>query len=172
MSKKDEDLYTVRFIGLLICYYERECEEMGNVIRSIHFNSEILNKINNPIIFCTHENKVLQLVEDYTKIYINVLLAEELIKLAPKKRGVMVADTFIKILSNFSGKVILADFEMLFNPDYPIDIIKLFVEEARKRKIVALWPGKYDGDRLLYSVPELSDFHSFTIANYNIVCVI
>lgn len=48
----------------------------------------------------------------------------------------------------------ITDFEMLFDPRYKIDVIKLFCEKARLINVAVKWPGTFTGSKLIYTKHE------------------
>ncbi len=83
----------------------------------------------------------------------------------------MVHQEAISILTQSTAPIILKDFEMLFDPRYNIDVLRLITEVSRKRKIIAIWPGVLDKDNLVYADAESPDYQVFNINNYDIICV-
>ena len=81
-------------------------------------------------------------------------------------------DEVMKIVSSIQGPIFLTDYEMLFDPRYSIDVIRLFYELSRRAKIVIKWCGTLDDNHLVYATPAYSDFHSYNIHDYDITCVI
>lgn len=78
----------------------------------------------------------------------------------------------MKIVIATQAPVFLTDYEMLFDPRYNIDVIKLFCEMSRRVKIVIKWCGTLQDNRLVYATPAYKDFHSYNIYDYDIICVI
>jgi len=145
---------------------------MRNCIKIIEFSMDMLNKLNTPVIICTEQKKILQFVEGFSKVELNLVLAERLSKIDIDKRSLFVPEEFNNILDEIDGKVYLTSFEILFNPSYQIDVIKLIVEASRKRKIIVHWCGSYVDGKLLFATNEFADYHSYKIADYDITCVI
>ena len=55
--------------------------------------------------------------------------------------------------------VLITDFEMLFDPRYEIDVIKLFCDKARITNVAVKWPGKYTNSKLTYAEPGDNKWH-------------
>ena len=103
---------------------------------------------------------------------IQALLNEALVKKDTAIRPQFVADEVMKIVSSIQGPIFLTDYEMLFDPRYSIDVIRLFYELSRRAKIVIKWCGTLDDNHLVYATPAYIDFHSYNIHDYDITCVI
>jgi hypothetical protein len=67
--------------------------------------------------------------------------------------------------------VYLTDFEMLFDPRYSIDVMRLFCEISRYSKLIVKWCGNYDGECLTYAEPGYSDYARYKVGDYEIACV-
>lgn len=144
---------------------------MGIVLNSTELNIDYLNKTNSPVIICSTDKRIERLLADYEKISINQNLSKSLLEYTVDERKMHVVDEFSKLIEVTPDKIILINFEMLFNPAYKIDVLKLFIEISRKRKILVQWCGSFDGKSLIYSEPKLKDYSSFKITDYNITCV-
>ena len=67
--------------------------------------------------------------------------------------------------------VYLIDYEMLFNPGYKLDIIRLFKEISRYNKLIVKWCGGFDGESLTYAEPGYDDYAIYKLCDYEITCV-
>ena len=81
-------------------------------------------------------------------------------------------DEVMSIISQCNAPILLEDYEILFDPRYDIDAIKVFTELSRRQKVVVKWCGKLNGNSLEYATPDDKDYHSFKIQDYDIICVI
>lgn len=147
---------------------------MGTLIRSSQINKEMLKKITTPIVLCSSAPRLKRFIADggFKELRLNKILAEALVKKDAAVRPQFVADEAIKIVSSIKAPVLLTDYEMLFDPRYNIDVIRLFYELSRRVKIVIKWCGTIDGTHLVYATPAHRDFHSYNIQDYDITCVI
>ena len=70
----------------------------------------------------------------------------------------------------FTGKdnIYIKDFEMLFDPRYEIDVLKLFCDKARITNVAVKWPGKYINGKLTYADPGAPDYHEYDCNAYQI----
>ena len=67
--------------------------------------------------------------------------------------------------------LLLMDFEILFDPRYKIDVVRLIYEVSRLRKIIALWPGTLCENNLIYANVEAPEYQVYNINNYDITCI-
>ncbi len=108
----------------------------------------------------------------FVPLNLNIKLAEALLKIPQSQRSRKANDEIMKIVSECHDPTFLEDYEILFDPRYDIDAIKVFIEISRRQKVVVKWRGRLNGNSLEYAAPEYSDYHSFRIQDYDITCVI
>lgn len=145
---------------------------MGFTIKLSSLNKDKLNKLLTPIVFCINENKVASYTKEYNVLSINEILAKRLMIYERYKRNLFVADEVNKIINGNGEPLLIRDFEVLFNPEYQFDVLKLFIMANRKKKIAVLWSGKYEDGRLLFAEPGYIDYKSYNINDYDISCII
>lgn len=150
------------------------CVKLGSVIKGSQLNKELLSKMSIPIVISSISQRIKEIVADsgYQELSLNSLLAEELTKTSVDIRPQLVSDEVIKILSSVKAPIYLTDYEMLFDPRYDIDVLKLFYEISRRKKIVVKWSGTWNNEYLEYSTSEYMDYHSYIINDYDITCII
>lgn len=119
------------------------------------------------LIYCTAppeiKNKALS---------INKLLASKLIQLKPSRRTIKIEELFIDIISNLPERSIIEGIDVMFNPNYRIDVLRILIEANKRHPFGLIWPGTIDSDKLLYSDEALPDYKTFAISDYDIVCVV
>jgi hypothetical protein len=147
---------------------------MGAVINVSMLSKDVLRKATAPIILCSFPNRVARLMEgsQYTLLNLNIRLAEELVKYPAEQRPRRANDEVMSIVSQCKAPTLLEDYEILFDPRYDVDAIKVFTELARRQKVVVKWCGRMNGNSLEYATPDDKDYHSFRIQDYDITCVI
>lgn len=147
---------------------------MSLVMKASNLTEDILNKATIPIILCSYQNRVSRLLEkyQYNSLNLNIKLAEALIRFPQPQRSKLVNDEIMRIASQCHKPTFFDDYEILFDPRYHIDAIKVFTEIARQQKVVVKWCGRLNGNSLEYATPEYKDYHLFRIQDYNITCVI
>ena len=147
---------------------------MGTLIKWSQLNKKILEKTSMPIVLCCSTLKLRKIIDEigFKEFSLNEILAKTLVEKDATIRSQFVSDEVIKIVSSIQTPVLLTDYEMLFDPRYTIDVIKLFCELSHRVKIVIKWCGTLDDNHLVYATPEYRDFHSYNIHDYDITCVI
>lgn len=147
--------------------------QLGSVLKSVQLTAELLKKATIPIILCAYSARIAQLIDNgrYNNINLNIELAEALLRLPPSQRSKRANDEIMNLISKCSDSILLTDYEILFDPRYDLDVIKVFNEISRRQKVVVKWRGTFNGNYLEYATPEHQDYHSFRIADYDIICV-
>jgi len=67
--------------------------------------------------------------------------------------------------------VFLTDYEMLFDPRYELDVLRLFVDISRHNKLIVKWYGNVEKEALTYAEQGFADYKRYLINDYNIVVV-
>jgi len=110
--------------------------------------------------------------QEHDAISVNKQLAEELRKLKPSRRTMQMDKCFNKILESLPENSVIKDIDVMFNPAYRVDVIRILIEANKRHPFSVIWPGSYDDNRLLYSEEGLTDYKAFEISDYDIVCVV
>jgi hypothetical protein len=145
---------------------------MGYVINYENLNRDRFTKLISPIIFCVSPDKIEKFTVEYQRVSINEIMSKELLKYEPQKRALFIVEEFNKIIYESHDPIFVQDYEMLFNPEYQIDVLKLFILANRKRKIAIYWCGSYNENILRFSEPEYADYKTYNIKGYDITCII
>ena len=110
--------------------------------------------------------------QESSAVSMNKRLAEELRKLKPTRRTMQLEKCFNKVLDSLPDRVVIKDIDVMFNPAYRVDVIRILVEANKRHPFSLVWSGHYDDNRLIYSEEALADYKSFEISDYDIVCVV
>jgi len=148
---------------------------MGAMINVSMLSKDLLRKATNAIIICSYTNRVARLIKDsqqYMPLNLNIRLAEELMKYPAEERHLRANDEAMSIVFQRKVPTLLEKYEILFDPRYNIDTIKIFTKLALRQKVVVKWCGTLNGNFLEYATPEYKDYHSYRIQDYDITCVI
>lgn len=145
---------------------------MGSTIKMSSLNKDKLNKLLTPIVFCIDGNKVASLTKEYNILSVNEILSKRLLTYERYSRNLFVADELDKIIEKNGESLLIIDFEILFNPEYQLDVLKLFIIANRKKKIAVLWSGRYESGKLLFAEPGYIDYKSYNVNDYDISCII
>ncbi|MGD9567041.1 MAG: BREX-3 system P-loop-containing protein BrxF [Sedimentibacter sp.] len=124
------------------------------------------------IISLVHIDTIKNKFNDYKILELSELLSSELIKIEQGRRSMGVENIMRNIFSSVNGNnIIVNNIDILFNPSYKLDIIKLFVQLSRNRTVLVQWPGRLDSNALIYSEPQYEDYKRYSINDYNIICL-
>jgi len=99
-------------------------------------------------------------------------LAQKLISYDPDKRGLFVTEEFNRIIDSLNEPILLREFEILFDPEFQLDVLKLFIQANRKKRIDILWPGKYKSQNLVFAESGYKDYKAYNISSYALSCII
>ena len=62
--------------------------------------------------------------------------------------------------------------DVMFNPAYKIDVLKVLVSAYKQKPYSLVWPGIYSDGKLMYSEEGYPDYRVYEIQDYDIMCVI
>lgn len=105
-------------------------------------------------------------------VSINKLLSLELSKWESNKRTINLENALIEVIKNLDDNPIIKDFDVLLNPLYKIDLIKLFISVNKKIPFDVIWGGEFNNNKLIYAEEGFVDYKTFDISNYDIICII
>ena len=110
----------------------------------------------------THALQELESQQGWPRISVNQVLSEQLLELTARQRAVRLPSIFGEVVEAAGSDVVLLDnIEMLFNPDFGQDPLRLLQRFARNRTIVAAWTGTGDGHCLSYAQPEHREWKKY-----------
>ena len=105
-------------------------------------------------------------------VSLNKPLAEELIKLKPFQRTMQFEKCFVNVLKALPDRPMIKDIDVMFNPAYKIDVLKVLVSAYKHKSYSLIWPGIYSDGKLIYSEEGYPDYRVYEIQDYDIMCVI
>ena len=140
---------------------------------SIYEIEKILKTYNDYLIISLLDLETIKTkFKDFETLELGEILSSELIKIDKNKRNIEVVKTMGCIFSKIdASEIIVTNIDILFNPSYRLDIIKLFIQLSRNKTVIVQWPGKLDLNNLIYSEPKYEDYKKYEINNYNIICL-
>ena len=103
---------------------------------------------------------------------VNKPLAAKLLKLKPNRRTMQLEKCFNDVISSLPPGATIKDIDVLFNPDYKVDVMRILIEANKKKPISVIWPGRYENGKLLYSEEPLLDYKAYNISDYDIYYVV
>lgn len=108
--------------------------------------------------------------QNYDIIALGKTLSLALLKYEKNNRKEYVITELNKIFNKSNSKnLIISNIDILFNPEYNIDILGFFIQRAKSKSLIVLWPGEYAFGSLIYATPEHVDYKNYSIKNYNII---
>lgn len=99
-------------------------------------------------------------------------LAEALLVCRPNRRSMKMEQIFNSLLDTFPDDVVIKDLDVMFNPDYKVDVLKILMEARKRKRFSVIWPGRCENGKLIYSEEGYPDYKIYDIENYDITCVI
>ena len=77
-----------------------------------------------------------------------------------------------KVLSSLPEDPVIKDFDVMFNPEYEVDILRIMIAQYKIKPFDLIWPGKYQEGKLIYAEEGYRDYKVFEISKYDVTCVI
>lgn len=145
---------------------------MGSTFKLSSLNKDTLDKLLTPLVFCVNQSQLSSAANGSDIVSINEVLSKRLLVYEQNERILCVIDEVNKIIDNAGDHLLITDFEILFNPEYQIDVLKMFIMINRKKKISIIWPGRYEEGKLKFAEPEYQDYKAYNISDYDITCII
>lgn len=140
---------------------------MGTQISKYEYQTYGTEGLMKPIIFCSPDEKQKQ-----DAVALNVKVAEMLVKVKPRRRSLKIPSIIEAIIASLPPKSTIKDFDVLFNPEYQIDVLQLLITACRKNEFSILWPGTYNDGKLIYAEIGYEDFKIFKLDKYDVTCVV
>lgn len=139
-------------------------------IKAATLNDEILDSpAGMPLIICSSAPRIIRKISQhgYQQLRLNTVLSKALLAFPPQERPSQI-ETLIKSLIPPQSALLISEFEMLFDPRYKIDVLKLYCERSKASRMAIIWPGTYEDGKLSYAQPEDPDYNLFYGDNYQI----
>lgn len=140
---------------------------MGKIIHSRSISGSERTGLLKPIIYCCPDKATVD-----SAVPMNHALAEKLSALKPKRRTMRLAACFEEILETLPDNVVIKDFDVMFNPDYKVDVLKIMVYVCKRKPFSIIWPGKYEDGKLFYAEDGYQDFKVFSVEEYDVICIV
>ncbi len=125
------------------------------------------------------ESQISRLMVYYKKIRkvlepqsVSKQLAEALLECKPNRRSMKMGQIVDSVLARYPDGVIIKDIDVMFNPEYQIDVLKLLVDARKRKDYKVIWPGRYEDGKLIYGEEGYLDYKVFDVANYDITFII
>lgn len=140
---------------------------MGTIIPAQKFSKDNVSGLLKPIIYCCPFEGITD-----TAVSINLLLAEKLSGCRSSRRTMRIENFFNQILSQFPDGVVIKDFDVMFNPEYKVDVLKIMIDACKRKPFSIIWPGKCEYGKLFYAEDGYPDFKTFSVEDYDVTCII
>ena len=112
--------------------------------------------------------KIKEIVEPQS---ISKEIADELLTCKPERRSMKLEQIFNKVLDRYPDGVTIKDIDVMFNPDYKVDVLKILIAARKRKRYSVIWPGRLEDGKLIYSEEGYPDYKVYKIADYDITCV-
>ena len=124
------------------------------------------------VIACADKDFMKVLFSDWEWFNLGLIVSQRLLSLDKDMRKHAVADMVKEVIRNTrSDRVVVDNIDLLFSPEYSLDVIKLFIMAADNKNLVILWEGTFKDGLVTYSEPGFKDYHVYEINNYNAYCI-
>lgn len=133
--------------------------------------TEIL-RMNDLIFSCRDTQFTRNYLNTFEVISLNKLLAKVLLKYKSNNRQQQVIDELNTLMNTKAKNILVTDIDILFNPNYDLNMTKYFLNLARSKRVVVVWPGIYEQQRLIYSEPQYADYMVVEINHFEVTCLI
>ena len=98
-------------------------------------------------------------------------IADELLLCKPNRRSMKLQQIFNSVLDKYPDGVTIKDIDVMFNPEYQVDVLKILIEARKRKRYSIIWPGKYEDGKLIYAEEGFSDYKVYKIDDYDITYV-
>ena len=99
-------------------------------------------------------------------------LAEALLACKPNRRSMELEQIFNNVLDTLPDGAVIKDIDVMFNPDYKVDVLKILMASRKRKRYSVIWPGRCEDGKLIYGEEGFPDYKTYNIENYDITCVI
>lgn len=140
---------------------------MGTIIPTRNFSMKNSMWLLKPVIYCNSDTSI-----EAQAISLNKALAQELIIYKPKRRTMQIEKCLFDIIDKLPENSIIKDFDVLFNPNYKIDVLKIMVNVCKAKPFSMIWPGTIDGNKLVYAEEGYIDYKTYDVNDYDVTCII
>ena len=99
-------------------------------------------------------------------VNVGLLLGERMFRVKTEGSSTSITRELDDILDEEHRDILLTNIDILFAPEYELDVIKLLLQLGRNQRLYLPWPGELVGERLTYSEPIRFDFKEYIVKNY------
>lgn len=140
---------------------------MGIIIKARDLPAIELDGMARPVIYCRPDQ-----AKEEQAVPINIEMAKKLSAIKANRRTMRMEQCFQQVLETLPDDVVIKDFDVMFNPDYAVDVLRIMSSTARTKSFRVLWPGKCEDGRLIYAEEGFRDYKVFEINKYDVTVVV
>lgn len=147
---------------------------MGEIYTKYNFELNLVKRNKTLVIICMAYDEFLKYkeIKDLRIINLGLDLSRGLKEYPMKYRNSKVLDELTNILAKVQAEYVLVkNLDILFNPEYKLNILNYFINLSRNRLIFIEWPGQLKGKFLEYADINSPDYQRYNIDDYKIVVV-
>lgn len=127
------------------------------------------------MVLCWNNNtEIKYLFEEIESSILNInrILSEQLLDIPSKLQAIKTQQIITEVIRNNPQEVIVVDnFELLFSPMLKVKPIELFRELSRYKTIIVIWRYTYENKRLVYAIPEHTEYQEIQINKNGIIII-
>ena len=135
---------------------------MGNVIKRRDFPTVIEQAQQGVFVLAPK----VTVPENSTFVNIGLMLGEKMFNAKAVGSPANISNELDAILGEEKSDITLVNTDILFSPEYELDVIKLLLQVGRNQRLYMHWPGDVAGEKLTYSEPGRFDFKEYNIKDY------
>ena len=98
-------------------------------------------------------------------------LADGLLACRSNRRSMKLEQIFNTVLDRYPNDVTIKDIDVMFNPDYKVDVLKILVAARKRKRYSVVWPGRFEDGKLVYGEEGYPDYKVYKIEDYDITFV-
>ena len=140
---------------------------MGTIIKAWEIDKISRMSRSMLVVYCNHDPAISD-----AAVALNVPMAKLLLAVKPGRRTMRMELCMQKALRELPDDVVIKDFDVLFHPDYEIDVLRILISLHRTKPFRVLWPGSYEDGKLSYAEEGFQDYKVYELADYDVACVI
>ena len=147
---------------------------MDEIYTKYNFDLDLVKRNRSLVVICMKYDEFLKHkeIKDLSIINLGLDLSLLLKDHPVESRNSKVIDELNNIFARAQTEHILVkNLDMLFNPEYKLNVLKYFIDLSRNKLIFLEWPGKLKNRELEYSEINYSDYQKYNIDNYKIALI-
>ena len=98
-------------------------------------------------------------------------LADGLLACRSNRRSMKLEQIFNTVLDRYPDDVTIKDIDVMFNPEYEVDVLKILVAARKRKRSSVVWPGRFEDGKLVYGEEGYLDYKVYKIEDYDITFV-